>query len=224
MRTSSVNDCLQIFIHYQIDPSAGDAIDVGGTETVYLAESGNIDRNPLLKVNPRVKFLEQGFNLSRIGGRADFILDFLDSEVVRKFNASFDIGFCFDTLEHISDPFKFCEHLIDIVKPGGYVYIATVFQWPYHPSPEDYFRFTPAGLCECFSRGIKKSPNQATILWCDWESDSRGVGLLACKGDRTILPKDPLILTTKNSSSKDGHPWILRKVRKWAKRWVRRIW
>jgi hypothetical protein len=40
--------------------------------------------------------------------------------------------------------------MIFVAKPGGYIYVATVFEWPYHPSPEDYFRFIPAGLRELF--------------------------------------------------------------------------
>jgi len=223
MRISSVNDCLQIFAHYQIDPSGGEAIDIGGTEMVILGRGGKIDRNPLLNVNPGLKFLDQGFNVNRIGARADFVLDFLDPEVVQRFHESFDIAFCFDTLEHVSNPFEFCRHLLEIVKPGGYVYIATVFQWPYHPSPEDYFRFTPAGLCECFSQGIRKSSNQATILWCDWESDSHGVALLAYKGDRRISPRSPLVLKRENLPSEKCNRVMFPRTLKWAKRWLRRI-
>jgi hypothetical protein len=133
MRASSIDDCLRIFAHYQVDPSEGEAIDVGGTGMVYIGEAGKIDRNPPLKVNPGIKFLDQAFNVTRIGTRADFVLDFLDPEVIQGFHEIFHIAFCFDTLEHVPDPFEFCKNLLAIVKLGGYVYIAAVFQWPYQP-------------------------------------------------------------------------------------------
>jgi hypothetical protein len=49
MRYSALFDCLQIFDRFGIDPSQGAAIDVGGTEIVYL--DGIPSPNPLLQLN-----------------------------------------------------------------------------------------------------------------------------------------------------------------------------
>lgn len=53
-----------------------------------------------------------------------------------------------------------------------------VFEWPYHPSPEDYFRFTPAGLRELFLSPLNHLREEIQILWCDWGTDGKGVSLL----------------------------------------------
>ena len=36
--------------------------------------------------------------------------------------------------------------LFEILKPGGYLINSTPFLFPYHPSPEDNFRFSPKAL------------------------------------------------------------------------------
>jgi SAM-dependent methyltransferase len=176
MRKSAVKDCLRILRHFGIDPSSAEAIDVGGTETVYL-DTG-FARNPLLDISPKVVFLDRGFNVEVIGTKADEVVDFLNSKSILHLRDRFDLVYCFDTLEHASNPFRFCEHLIYITKPDGYIYVATVFEWPYHPSPQDYFRFSPEGLRECFENPVNLYRDEVVVLWCDWESDRRAVALL----------------------------------------------
>lgn len=105
------------------------------------------------------------------------MFDFLDWEAIAPLAGRFDLVFCFDTLEHILNPFKFCEHLIYITRPGGYVYVATVLEWPYHPSPEDYFRFSPSGLRKCFISPLNCLGREPVILECNWGSDGKGVFL-----------------------------------------------
>lgn len=184
MRMSSVEDCLKVLSYYGIDPSQGAAVDVGGTETVSLKSRRGVQtlaRNPLLRCHPDLIFLDEGFNQERFGGRADEYLDFLDESRIAHLQNRFDLVFCFDTLEHIRDPFRFCAHLARIAKPAGYIYLATVFRYAYHPSPEDYFRFSPAGLRECFLAGVGEEA-KAEAVWCDWESDEDAVAILVRKG------------------------------------------
>ena len=175
MRSAAFQDCLQVLKKFGIDPTRGAVIDVGGTETVYL--DGVPSPNPLKTLNPHIVFLDKGFNVELLGTAAHEAVDFLDIRAVSRLAGRFDLVFCFDTLEHVPDPFRFCEHLIYITRPGGHIYVATVFEWPYHPSPEDYFRFSPAGLRECFISPRNGLRDQFAILWCDWGSDGKGVAL-----------------------------------------------
>jgi len=176
MRSAAFQDCLRVFRKFGIDPSRGSAVDVGGTEVVWL--DGVPAPNPLKRLNPNLLFLDKGFNVEALGTSADYVVDFLDSATVSSLQCKFDIVFCFDTLEHIPNPFLFCENLIYITKNGGYVYVATVFEWPYHPSPEDYFRFSPSGLRECFTGPANRLREEFLVLCCDWCSDGKGVFLL----------------------------------------------
>jgi SAM-dependent methyltransferase len=177
MRYSALFDCLQIFDRFGIDPSQGAAIDVGGTEIVYL--DGIPSPNPLLQLNKNLVLLDKGFNIEHLGTTAHQAVDFLDKNQISHLEGRFDLVFSFDTLEHVPNPFLFCENMIFVAKPGGYIYVATVLEWPYHPSPEDYFRFTPTGLRELFLSPLNHLRGEIQILWCDWGSDGKGVALLA---------------------------------------------
>lgn len=46
-------------------------------------------------------------------------------------------------LEHIPNPEKAISEVLRILKPGGIVITTTVFIMPYHPCPNDYYRFSP---------------------------------------------------------------------------------
>jgi len=192
MRTSAVDDCRKVLAYYGIDASFGEAIDVGGTPIVWLDTKPS--SNPLLEINPRLIFLDKGFNVEYFHTYADQVTDFLDPQVAQAMENRFDMVFCFDTLEHVSNPFLFCAHLLRIAKPGGYIYSSTLFSWGYHPSPNDYFRFSPEGLHECFQQAGKSNPQKYAVIWCDWESDRRRVALLARKGEDGYSKECPPLL------------------------------
>jgi SAM-dependent methyltransferase len=165
----------------------GRAIDIGGTETVYLDDG--FAPNPLLELSPGLELLDRGFNVDVVGTSADHVVDFLDPAVASRLEGRFDLVYCFDTLEHVSDPFRFAEHLVRILKPGGHLYLATVFQWAYHPSPEDYFRFSPIGLLEVFTGPVNVMRGQFDPLWLGWGTDPRGVVILGRRGDARPLDR-----------------------------------
>lgn len=184
MRMSSFQDCLKVLAHFRVDPSKGTAIDIGGTKEVWLkhGKTSGVRRNPILEVNPQTVFLDSGFNVDLFNTDTDNRIDFLDRSAIENMQESFDMVFCFDTLEHVSNPFKFCENLVYIAKPGGSIYVATVFSYAYHPSPEDYFRFSPTGLRQCFIDPANRLANEITVAWSGWESDGMGVAALVFKG------------------------------------------
>jgi len=94
--------------------------------------------------------LDHGFTGQLLNTDSDLNGDFLDGAFIAGLRNSYGVVLSFDTLEHVEDPFRFCRHLVDIAKEGGYIYIQSVFSWEYHPSPQDYFRYSPEGLTRCF--------------------------------------------------------------------------
>ena len=119
--------------------------------------------NPLADLFPGIEYLDRGYNQEKLDTDQDYTVDFAIDDQVEHLADRFSMAVSFDTLEHVADPPAFCRNLLRVVKPGGYVYLQTVFSYVYHPSPEDYFRFSPAGLRECFRQ------TQGTICECDWE-------------------------------------------------------
>jgi SAM-dependent methyltransferase len=58
----------------------------------------------------------------------------------------FDLAVSQETVEHVDDPFQAVREIVRVVRPGGKVYLQVPFVIGYHPGPEDYWRFTRAGV------------------------------------------------------------------------------
>jgi SAM-dependent methyltransferase len=61
-------------------------------------------------------------------------------------NGSFDLVLCTQTLEHALDPARGVRELRRVVAPGGRVLASTHGVQTYHPNPDDFWRWTHAGL------------------------------------------------------------------------------
>lgn len=61
-------------------------------------------------------------------------------------DASFDVVFSNSTFEHIGEPWRAARETGRILKDGGLSVCITLFAWRYHPSPNDYWRFTHSAL------------------------------------------------------------------------------
>lgn len=59
---------------------------------------------------------------------------------------SFENVFHTEVLEHIDAPLRFLRECYRVLKPGGRLFFSVPFQARYHYIPNDYWRFTPAGL------------------------------------------------------------------------------
>lgn len=85
-------------------------------------------------------------------------------------DGSFDVVLCTQVLEHCDDPAQAVRELRRVTAPGGRVLASTHGVQVYHPSPQDYWRWTHAGLWRLFEENA------------DWESIevSPGGGTAAC--------------------------------------------
>lgn len=72
-----------------------------------------------------------------------------------------------NVLEHVKDPLQAVKEMHRLLEPGGLLYVATPFMYPFHSSPSDYQRWTDRGLRELFSefeiveQGIRGGPFSA---------------------------------------------------------------
>lgn len=67
-------------------------------------------------------------------------------------DASFDVVLCTQVLEHADDPAQAVRELRRVTAPGGRVLASTHGIQVYHPSPEDYWRWTHTGLRRLFEQ------------------------------------------------------------------------
>jgi SAM-dependent methyltransferase len=71
-------------------------------------------------------------------------------EAIPVADGSFDLVVCTQTLEHAADPARAVRELRRVVAPGGRVLASTHGVQVYHPDPDDYWRWTHAGLERLF--------------------------------------------------------------------------
>lgn len=70
-------------------------------------------------------------------------------------DGSFDVVLCTQVLEHCDDPAQAVRELRRVTAPGGRVLASTHGVQVYHPSPEDYWRWTHAGLRRLFEENAE---------------------------------------------------------------------
>jgi SAM-dependent methyltransferase len=87
-------------------------------------------------------------------------------------DASFDVVLCTQVLEHCDDPAAAVRELRRVTRPGGRVLASTHGVFPYHPAPQDLWRWTHTGLDRLFRENG------------DWSSVTvrPGSGTTACVG------------------------------------------
>jgi SAM-dependent methyltransferase len=61
-------------------------------------------------------------------------------------DASFDVVVSTQVLEHADDPARYLAEAFRVLRPGGSLLLSTHGIFPYHPDPDDYWRWTAAGL------------------------------------------------------------------------------
>ena len=70
----------------------------------------------------------------------------LENEKIPLPDSSWDVILSTQVLEHVADPGFYLSECRRLLKPGGKLILSTHGIWPYHPFPEDYWRFTESGL------------------------------------------------------------------------------
>lgn len=76
--------------------------------------------------------------------KAEHHIDF-DSKTTLPDNYA-DIILSNQVLEHVDTPSGYLKEALRILKPGGTIILTTHGYWFYHPTPNDYWRWTSAGL------------------------------------------------------------------------------
>jgi len=80
----------------------------------------------------------------KMNPKAEHLIDF-DSKTTLPDDYC-DIVLSNQVLEHVDSPEGYLQEALRILKPGGSIILSTHGYWFYHPTPNDYWRWTSAGL------------------------------------------------------------------------------
>jgi SAM-dependent methyltransferase len=58
----------------------------------------------------------------------------------------FSAVLCSEVLEHVARPWLALPELRRVLRPGGWLVVTTLFAFPEHGFPNDYYRYTDSGL------------------------------------------------------------------------------
>ena len=127
----------------EIHPPDGELtlLDVGGRGRPYAGLVAESLRQPAGRINHFV--LDPA--LETVG--ADVVST---AEHLPIASGSAEIVLCTQVLEHVADPLAAVSEMARVLSPGGVCLLTTHGTWFYHPDPEDFWRWTPAGLARLF--------------------------------------------------------------------------
>lgn len=101
-----------------------------------------------------------------------------------------DVVICCSVLEHTPKPWLMAENITRLVMPGGWLYISVPWVQRYHKYPDDYFRFSPAGIQALFpdfsflQPSLQTSPDGQHIPWEYGADNTRAI----TQNNRKYLP------------------------------------
>ena len=78
-------------------------------------------------------------------------------------------------LEHVEQPFDAARNIAALLRPGGVLYCAVPWVWGYHAVPDDYWRFSVAGVKKLF-------PGLEWIEWIYAGTGGSGFGFKMAPG------------------------------------------
>lgn len=84
--------------------------------------------------------------------KATYTLDLCSRSIPGEILERFDYVVCTEVLEHTRQPFFAVDTLFKVLKPGGYCFVTTPFNFRIHGPLPDCWRFTEHGLRELFLR------------------------------------------------------------------------
>jgi hypothetical protein len=111
---------------------------------------------------PSLEFV--GVDMSA-GENVDIVVDFTADidEVSRRLNGRrFGTVICCSVLEHVDQASTACANILNILEPGGTIFISVPFNWRFHGYPSDYWRFTSRGVHQLFE-GVAWHDERCTV-------------------------------------------------------------
>ena len=108
----------------------------------------------------------------------------------------------FDTIEHVRAPWRAMEELRRCLAPGGLLVMTSVWYFPVHAYPDDYFRFTSSGF-----RSLLDSYDSVVVASCGLERLPHTVVAVGSKGPLPPAQEDAIRREVEAWKRKGSRTW-----------------
>lgn len=119
----------------RLEEFAADAASVGKDRSFRVLDAG-AGSTPYRKLFDHVSY--EACDIED-NGLQDHVCDIAELPMA---DATYDLVFCSQTLEHVPNPFKVMAELERVLKPGGQLWMSAPFIYEEHVKPYDFFRYT----------------------------------------------------------------------------------
>ncbi len=129
--------------------------------------------------------------LDRDAGTGVDLVGDLSEGLVGLPEGAFTLILCCSVLEHTKYPWLLARNAMRVLAVGGALYVSVPWVWRYHPYPDDYWRFSWAGIASLFEPCMSWAPAMfSTSVEGEWviaqqEADNR---MAFTRGARKYLP------------------------------------
>lgn len=100
-----------------------------------------VQNDRYLNIRRPWEFIDKGYFILNPDDGAPWI-----EELPREYSKAFNTVIMVSVFEHVNNPYIVSDALFAIIQPGGYLFNSVPFLFPYHPAPEDNWRFAPLTL------------------------------------------------------------------------------
>lgn len=135
LKTTSVRGRIRAWIEAHADKLGDDVLEIGSRAHVpnaWWVNNRDLARGSWLGMD-----MQPGHNVDVVCS-----LETMPGEWSGRFSGVL----CSEVLEHVSRPWLALPKLCGVVRPGGWVVVTTLFSFPVHAFPSDFYRYTREGL------------------------------------------------------------------------------
>lgn len=135
MPLTSVRGRIRHFIEKHAHCLGDDVLEVGSRKTnpkAWWIENRDLARGEWLGID-----MQPGIGVDQVVDIHDMPADWA---------GRFSGVLCSEVLEHVARPWVALPKVREVIRPGGHIIVTTLFAFPVHGYPSDFYRYTDAGL------------------------------------------------------------------------------
>lgn len=135
LRTNTVRGRIRGWIEAHAAKLGDDVLEIGSrmhTPGAWWVNNRDLARGAWLGMD-----MQPGHNVDAV-----FSVETMPSDWAGRFSGVL----CSEVLEHVSRPWAALPKVRDVLRPGGWIVVTTLFSFPVHAFPSDFYRYTREGL------------------------------------------------------------------------------